>query len=152
MPSDEELPARLRGVLRVVYLIFNEGYSASAGDQLVRGELCAEAIRLGQLLCELLPAEAEAWGLLALMLLHDARRAARSDADGGYVALTDQDRSLWDRALISEGLRALSGPSGSGVPASTSSRRPSRRCTSRRPTPPRPTGRRSRTSTAPLAG
>jgi RNA polymerase sigma-70 factor (ECF subfamily) len=107
VPSDEELPARLRGVLRVVYLIFNEGYSASAGDRLVRGELCTEAIRLGQLLCELLPTEAEAWGLLALMLLHDARRAARSDADGGYVALTDQDRSLWDHALISEGLRAL---------------------------------------------
>jgi RNA polymerase sigma-70 factor (ECF subfamily) len=107
VPADEELPARLRGVLRVVYLIFNEGYSASAGDRLVRGELCAEAIRLARLLCELLPAEAEAWGLLALMLLHDARRAARSDTDGAYVALTDQDRSLWDRALISEGLRAL---------------------------------------------
>jgi RNA polymerase sigma-70 factor (ECF subfamily) len=107
VPSDAELPARLRGVLRVVYLVFNEGYSASAGDRLVRGELCAEAIRLGRLLCGLLPGEAEIWGLLALMLLHDARRAARSDADGEYVALTDQDRGLWDRPLISEGLRAL---------------------------------------------
>jgi len=106
VPADEELPGRLRGVLRVVYLIFNEGYSASAGDQLVRGELCGEAIRLGRLLTELMPAEAEAWGLLALMLLHDARRAARTD-EGGYVALGDQDRSLWDHAQIAEALRAL---------------------------------------------
>jgi RNA polymerase sigma-70 factor (ECF subfamily) len=107
VPPDEELPARLRGVLRVVYLIFNEGYSASAGDALVRGDLCGEAIRLGRLVCQLMPAEAEAWGLLALMLLHDARRAARTGADGGYVPLDDQDRSLWDRTQIAAGLRAL---------------------------------------------
>jgi len=106
VPADDELPARLRGVLRVVYLIFNEGYSASAGDQLTRGELCGEAIRLGRLLVELMPEEAEAWGLLALMLLHDARRAART-VPGGYVALADQDRSLWDHAQIAGGLRAL---------------------------------------------
>ena len=106
VPADDELPGRLRGVLRVVYLIFNEGYSATAGDQLTRGELCGEAIRLGRLLVELMPAEADAWGLLALMLLHDARRAARTDASG-YVALGDQDRSLWDYAQIAEGLRAL---------------------------------------------
>ena len=106
VPADDELPGRLRGVLRVVYLIFNEGYSASAGDQLTRGELCREAIRLGRLLVELMPAEADVWGLLALMLLHDARRAARTDARG-YVALGDQDRSLWDYAQIAEGLRAL---------------------------------------------
>lgn len=106
VPADDELPARLRGVLRVVYLIFNEGYSASAGDQLTRGELCGEAIRLGRLLVELLPDEAEAWGLLALMLLHDARRAART-VSGEYVALADQDRSLWDHVQIAGGLRAL---------------------------------------------
>jgi RNA polymerase sigma-70 factor (ECF subfamily) len=106
VPADDELPARLRGVLRVVYLIFNEGYSASAGDRLTRGELCGEAIRLGRLLVELMPGEADAWGLLALMLLHDARRAART-ATGGYVELADQDRSLWDHAQIAEGLRAL---------------------------------------------
>jgi RNA polymerase sigma-70 factor, ECF subfamily len=106
VPAGDELPARLRGVLRVVYLIFNEGYSASAGDQLTRGELCGEAIRLGRLLVELMADEAEAWGLLALMLLHDARRAARTDS-GRYVALADQDRSLWDHAQIAGGLRAL---------------------------------------------
>jgi len=106
VPADDELPGRLRGVLHVVYLIFNEGYSASAGDQLTRGELCGEAIRLGRLLVELIPGEADAWGLLALMQLHDARRAARTGADG-YVALADQDRSRWDHAQIDDGLRAL---------------------------------------------
>ncbi|HLK01642.1 MAG TPA: sigma-70 family RNA polymerase sigma factor, partial [Streptosporangiaceae bacterium] len=106
VPDDDELPGRLRGVLRTVYLIFNEGYSASAGDRLTRGELCGEAIRLGRLLVELMPGEADAWGLLALMLLHDARRAART-VTGGYVALADQDRSLWDDAQIADGLRAL---------------------------------------------
>jgi RNA polymerase sigma-70 factor, ECF subfamily len=107
VPGDEELPGRLRGVLRVVYLIFNEGYSATAGEQLVRGDLCGEAIRLGRLLCELMPDDAEVWGLLALMLLHDSRRAARVDREGRYVALEDQDRALWDRDRIREGLRAL---------------------------------------------
>ena len=106
VPADEELPGRLRGVLRVVYLIFNEGYSASTGERLTRGELCGEAIRLGRLLTYLMPGEAEAWGLLSLMLLHDARRAARTGTDG-YVALGDQDRLLWDHAQIAEGLRAL---------------------------------------------
>jgi RNA polymerase sigma-70 factor (ECF subfamily) len=82
VPADEELPDRLRGVLRVVYLIFNEGYAATEGDRLVREELCDEAIRLGELLCRLMPDDAEVWGLLALMLLHDARRAARVDPSG----------------------------------------------------------------------
>ncbi len=107
VPAGAELPGRLAGVLRVVYLIFNEGYSASGGDRLVRGELCSEAIRLGRLVCELMPDDAEAWGLLALMLLHDARRAARVDEHGAYVALPEQDRSLWDRGRIREGTRAL---------------------------------------------
>jgi RNA polymerase sigma-70 factor (ECF subfamily) len=107
VPADEELPERLRGVLRVVYLIFNEGYAASEGDRLVREELCDEAIRLADLLCRLMPDDAEVWGLSALMLLHDARRAARVDASGRYVALDAQDRSLWDRARIRDGLARL---------------------------------------------
>jgi hypothetical protein len=82
VPADAELPDRMRGVMNVLYLIFNEGYSASAGADLVRGELCDEAIRLGPLLCALMPDDAEAWGLLALILLHDARRAARVDNSG----------------------------------------------------------------------
>ena len=107
VPADEELPNRLRGVLRVIYLIFNEGYSASEGDRLVRGELCNEAIRLGLLLSRLMPDDAEVWGLLALMLLHDARRGARVDTHGRYVTLEHQDRSLWDQGKIREGVNAL---------------------------------------------
>jgi RNA polymerase sigma-70 factor (ECF subfamily) len=107
VPADEELPDRMRGVLRVVYLIFNEGYGATEGDRLVRGELCDEAIRLGELLSRLMPDDAEVWGLLALMLLHDARRAARVDPSGRYVALDEQDRSLWDQDRIREGLVKL---------------------------------------------
>ena len=107
VPADEDLPDRLRGVLRVVYLIFNEGYAAAEGDRLVREELCDEAVRLGELLCRLMPDDAEVWGLLALMLLHDARRAARVDPSGRYVALEAQDRSQWDRDRIGEGLAKL---------------------------------------------
>jgi RNA polymerase sigma-70 factor (ECF subfamily) len=107
VPADEELPDRLRGVLRVVYLIFNEGYAAAEGDRLVREELCEEAIRLGELLCRLMPDDAEVWGLQALMLLHHARRAARVDPGGRYVALDAQDRSLWDHDRIREGLTRL---------------------------------------------
>jgi RNA polymerase sigma-70 factor (ECF subfamily) len=107
VPADEELPDRMRGVLRVVYLIFNEGYAATEGDRLVRGELCDEAIRLGELLALLMPDDAEVWGLLALMLLHDARRAARVDPGGRYVALDAQDRSLWDQDRIRDGLAKL---------------------------------------------
>jgi RNA polymerase sigma-70 factor (ECF subfamily) len=111
VPGPSELPGRLEAVLRVVYLVFNEGYSASAGASLTRQELSGEAIRLGRLLVELLP-EPEAVGLLALMLLHESRRAARTDAAGDLVLLEEQDRSIWDRRLIEEGTalvqRALS--------------------------------------------
>jgi RNA polymerase sigma-70 factor (ECF subfamily) len=103
VPGESELPGRLRAVLSVVYLIFNEGYTASAGERLVRDDLCAEAIRLGRLLAELMPDEPEVMGLLALMLLTDSRRAARTDADGALVLLADQDRSAWNRELIAEG-------------------------------------------------
>jgi RNA polymerase sigma-70 factor, ECF subfamily len=103
IPADADLPDRLRAVLTVLYLIFNEGYTASSGDALVREDLCAEAIRLARVLAELMPDEPEALGLLALMLLIEARRATRSTPDGRLVLLSDQDRSRWDRALITEG-------------------------------------------------
>jgi RNA polymerase sigma-70 factor, ECF subfamily len=102
IPSEADLPARLRAVLAVVYLTFNEGYTASSGDQLLREDLCAEAIRLGRLLAELMPDEPEVMGLLALMLLVESRRATRTRA-GDLVLLADQDRGLWDSALIAEG-------------------------------------------------
>lgn len=103
VPHDSDLPERLHGVLAVVYLIFNEGHTASSGDGLVRADLTDEAVRLGRLLAELMPDEPEVLGLLALMLLTDARRAARTDADGNLVLLSDQDRSRWDRGFIDEG-------------------------------------------------
>jgi RNA polymerase sigma-70 factor, ECF subfamily len=103
VPQAADLPARLRGVLAVIYLIFNEGYTASSGERLTRDDLCAEAIRLGRQLNDLMPGEPEVMGLLGLMLLIDARRAARVSADGSLVRLADQDRRHWNRALIREG-------------------------------------------------
>jgi RNA polymerase sigma-70 factor (ECF subfamily) len=102
VPGPDELPARLQSVLRVIYLVFNEGYSASSGDAVLRADLSAEAVRLGRLLHGLLP-EPEVSGLLALMLLHESRRTARVDAAGDLVPLEEQDRSRWDCALIAEG-------------------------------------------------
>jgi len=119
VPPDEALAERLEAVMVVVYLVFNEGYAASFGERLVRHELCEQAIRLGRMLVELLPAHAEPKGLLALMLLHDSRRATRLDGSGDIVLLEDQDRARWDRAQIDEGatlaegaLRVTSGPPG----------------------------------------
>jgi RNA polymerase sigma-70 factor (ECF subfamily) len=103
IPDEADLPERLRAVLAVVYLIFNEGHTASAGERLVREDLCAEAIRLGRLLAQLMPDEPETAGLLALMLLIEARRPARTTTGGDLVLLADQDRGAWDRALIAEG-------------------------------------------------
>jgi RNA polymerase sigma-70 factor (ECF subfamily) len=107
MPPDHELPERLRSVLAVLYLIFNEGYAATAGDALVRRDLCDEAIRLGRILAVLMPDEAEVLGLLALMLFHDSRREARTAAAGELVLLEDQDRTRWNRQKIEEGGRVL---------------------------------------------
>jgi RNA polymerase sigma-70 factor, ECF subfamily len=104
VPLDDALTERLEPVMVVVYLVFNEGYAASFGARLVRHELCVQAIRLGRMLVELLPARAEPMGLLALMLLHDSRREARVDASGDIVLLEDQDRTRWDRAEIDEGV------------------------------------------------
>jgi RNA polymerase sigma-70 factor (ECF subfamily) len=107
VPEAPDLPDRLRAVLATVYLVFNEGYSATSGDTLVRAELCDEALRLGRLLVELLPDESETLGLLALMLLIDARRNARVDDNGAFVRLTDQDRDRWNLARIEEGQELL---------------------------------------------
>jgi len=103
VPSQGDIPVRLRAVLAVVYLIFNEGYTASSGDRLIREDLCADAIRLGRRLAELIPGEPEVMGLLALMLLVESRRAARTTPDGALVPLAEQDRARWNRDLIAEG-------------------------------------------------
>ncbi|MDQ5974314.1 MAG: polymerase sigma-70 factor, subfamily [Actinomycetota bacterium] len=107
VPSDDELPQRLAGVLATVYLIFNEGYAAGSGEQAVRTPLVDEALRLGRLLHELMPDEASVSGLLALMLIHDSRRSARVSADGVAVPLAEQDRSLWDRQAAREGIELV---------------------------------------------
>jgi RNA polymerase sigma-70 factor (ECF subfamily) len=106
VPARADLPERLDAVLRVIYLVFNEGYTASSGERVTRHDLSTEAIRLGRLLVDLLP-EPEAEGLLALMLVHDSRRAARTSAQGDLILLEDQDRSLWNREQIAEGVRLV---------------------------------------------
>jgi RNA polymerase sigma-70 factor, ECF subfamily len=116
VPPDHLLPERIRAVLAVLYLVFNEGYSATSGDALVRQELSEEAIRLAKLLAVLMPDEAEVLGLLALMLLQDSRREARTAADGELVLLEDQDRALWNQSRIDEGLRVLDRALGLNVP------------------------------------
>ena len=103
VPPEHSLPERLEAVLAVLYLIFNEGYSATSGDALIRRELCAEAIRLARILCELMPDEPEALGLMALMLLHDSRREARTGAQGELIILEEQDRTMWHANEIAEG-------------------------------------------------
>jgi RNA polymerase sigma-70 factor, ECF subfamily len=107
VPPEHMLPERLASVQAVIYLIFNEGYTATSGDSLIRREMCAEAIRLARTLCELAPQDAENLGLLALMLLHDSRRAARISPEGELVPLEEQDRSLWDRERIRDGLEQV---------------------------------------------
>ncbi|HLH09132.1 MAG TPA: RNA polymerase sigma factor [Terriglobales bacterium] len=107
VPPLERIAERLSSVQAVIYLIFNEGYAATAGESLIRRELCAEAIRLGRILVQLMPEEPENIGLLALMLLHDSRKHARTDAAGDLVTLEDQDRSLWDRKQIAEGIELV---------------------------------------------
>jgi RNA polymerase sigma-70 factor (ECF subfamily) len=119
VPSEAELPERLDAVLRVIYLVFNEGYSASSGASVTRHDLSGEAIRLGRLLVGLLP-EPEAIGLLALMLLHESRRAARATASGELILLDDQDRSLWNRTQITEGVRLVEQALTSRRPAAAS--------------------------------
>jgi len=116
VPPASLLPERTAGVLAVLYLLFNEGYSATSGDHMVRADLCAEAIRLARLLSKLMPAEPEAGGLLALMLLQDSRRGARTDGDGELVTLEDQDRGSWDRAEIADGQQVLQGALRAGRP------------------------------------
>src|SRR5271165_6667058 len=107
IPEERALPERLESVQTVIYLIFNEGYTATAGDTLIRRELCSEAIRLARTLCELMPSQPENLGLLALMLLHDSRRDARVNSAGELVPLEEQDRSAWHREQIEEGLRLV---------------------------------------------
>ena len=115
VPPPDLLPERLDAVMAVVYLVFNEGYAASAGEDLVRTDLCREAIQLGRVLVQLMPDGSEPRGLLALMLLHDARRAARTSADGDLVLLEDQDRTLWNREQIAEGLALVDAAMRSGA-------------------------------------
>ena len=147
LPEGAELTARLATALHVVYLVFNEGYAATAADEPVRRELCSEAVRLARLLADLAPDDPEAIGLLALLLLQDSRRAARVDRAGRLVPLADQDRTLWDAAQAAEGAALVERALATVPWARSSSRRPWPPSTPRHRTPSRPTGPRSTRST-----
>jgi len=140
MPTESERDERLAAVLHVLYLIFNEGYAASAGNSLQRVDLSSEAIRLARAVARLLPDDGEAAGLLALMLLTDARRPARSDAEGELIPLDEQDRTLWHRQAIEEGVALVSRALGKARWARTNCRRPSPPVTTKRRAPRPPTG------------
>ncbi len=143
VPRDADLPERLSSVLSTIYLIFNEGYAASAGDALVRSDLCAEAIRLGRVLVELMPDEAEALALLGLMLLHDSRRRSRVDASGNLVLLPDQDRGVWNRTKSRRAWPCSEGPGDVDRPDPTPFKRRSPQSTLAPRRLRTPTGRRS---------
>jgi DNA-directed RNA polymerase specialized sigma24 family protein len=143
MPTREEQADRVRTVLRVLYLIFNEGYTSSTGRELQRVELSQEAIRLTRMVHRMLPDDGQVAGLLALMLLVDARRPARTNAAGELIPLAEQDRTLWDQALIAEGVVLIDAPRARGRSASTGSRPPSQPFTTRLGEPRTPTGHRS---------
>src|SRR5580700_10693153 len=148
LPAQDDRPERFAQVLHVVYLIFNEGYTTSSGPDLARTDLSGEAIRLARAIHTAAPEEPEAAGLLALMLLTEARRPARTGPGGELVPLAEQDRTSWDRRLIDEGVALAFLGMTRGPTATIRSRRPSPRCTTRRPRRPIPTGPRSLPSTA----
>jgi predicted RNA polymerase sigma factor len=143
MPARAEWTQRLRSVLHVLYLVFNEGYASSTGDDLHRVELSGDAIRLTRMVHRMLPDDSDVAGLLALMVLTDARRPARTDADGELIPLDEQDRTRWDRALIAEGIALIDGAVTKARSANTSCRRLSPRCTTGRTASRTPIGRRS---------
>ena len=142
LPPPAEQAERLGDVLQVVYLVFNEGYTATSGAQLVRAELTAEAIRLARELHRLVPGDGEVAGLLGLLLLTDARRQARTAPDGSLVPLSEQDRTLWNTTAIAEGVALVSDTLSRGPIGAYSSRPPSPPSTTRHPPPKSPTGRR----------
>jgi RNA polymerase sigma factor (sigma-70 family) len=148
LPEPAEWTRRLDVVLHVIYLIFTEGHTATAGDARVRADLCDESIRLGRLAHRLLPDEPEVTGLLAQMLLTDARRSARTGTDGALIPLAEQNRTLWNRSAIEEGVALVTDALSRHRPARTSCRRPSTRCTRRPRATTTPTGRRSSPCTA----
>ena len=148
MPRAELLQTRTADVLKVVYLVFSEGHQASSGDDLLRPDLCVAGLNLARGLAARLPRDPEVLGLLALLLLTDARRAARTDASGDLVLLEEQDRTRWDRAMVADGEGLLVEALRMGGRARTSSGRRSPPATRPRPAPPRRTGGRSRSCTA----